>query len=185
MWQPGTPEPGLNPILKDVVDIADKLVGMAAILAAGLFAYFKFFKERLYRPRLEPQITARLVTASPHRFLEVVAGVKNTGLAKVEIDLTPSCLRVLGASSLPATMADEPTWQHIATLDVAERHEWVEPQELLRQTWLVALPTGVAFPAYRVEFRLVGMTSEWYAETVVVPGEKSLTAPPEEKPDAS
>jgi len=184
MWQPGT-ERGLNPLIKDVADVADHLVGIAAILVAGLFAYFKFFKERLYRPRLEPQISARLLAASPHRFLEVVAGVKNTGLAKVDIDLTPSCLRVFGAASLPSMMVDEPTWQHIATLDVADRHEWVEPQELLRQTWLVALPGNLEFPAYRVEFRLVGIESEWYAETVVVPGQTILAASPMEKKDAS
>jgi hypothetical protein len=159
---------GLSPVLKDIVDIADKLVGILAILVGGLFAYFKFFKERVYRPRLEPQVSAELLGDPRQRFLRVVGGVKNTGLAKVNIDLEPSCLRIFGAERLPER-ADEPEWTRIATLDISDRHEWVESQEMLRQTWLVALPQGSTFPAYRVELRLVGEISEWYGEAVVVP----------------
>jgi hypothetical protein len=161
-------ETGLNPVLKDAVDIISKLVETLAILAAGLFAYFKFFKERVYRPRLEPRVSARLVVESQRQFLKIIASVKNTGLAKVDIALEPSCLQIFGAASLPSTMADEPTWNSVAILDIADRHEWIEAEEILRQTWLVAIPESCTYPAYRVEFRLVGRASEWYAEAVVV-----------------
>ena len=44
---------GVNQTVKDVVDIGEKVLRILAVLIGGAFAYFKFFKERLSRPRLE------------------------------------------------------------------------------------------------------------------------------------
>jgi hypothetical protein len=172
MLQAPPPSGGLDPLFKDWVDVADKLVSILAIVGAGLFAYFKFFKERVYRPRLEPVVSSQFIATDRRQFLKVRATVKNTGLSKVDISLEPSYLRVFGATRISPTMADEPVWDNIAILDVSDRHEWIEPGEIIAQTWLVAIPAATTYPAFRSELRLVGTANDWYAEDVTVISEQ-------------
>ena len=165
-------EAGLDPLVKDLVDVAGTIATTVALIVGGLFAYFKFFRERVFYPRLEPTLTASWVhgESQDRDLLVVSATIKNAGLAKVDLKLEPSCLRIDRAIAPTTSRIDEVQWKELAILDISDRHQWIEAQEVIQQRWLIAVPSMSAYSALRAELRLVGSSSEWYAEVIVVPG---------------
>ena len=161
---------GLHPVLKDLVDVLDTLLTMAAVVIGGLFAYFKFLRQRVFYARLEPSVSvSRYQLPTGREFLNVVATIKNPGLAKVDLDVKRSALRVQGATPPRPKRLDEVRWDQLVTLDVPDRHHWIEAQEEIALSWLVALPSGSGESAYRAELRLAGTSSDWYADQIVPP----------------
>jgi hypothetical protein len=161
---------GLHPILKDLVEVLDTFIAMAAVIVGGLFAYFKFLRQRVFHSRLEPTVkVTRYELTTGREFLNVVAAIKNTGLAKVDLLVDRSALRVYSASPPPEATLDEVQWTRVVTLDVPDRHHWIEAQEEIALTWLVALPGHSAEVAYKTELRLAGTGSDWYADQIAPP----------------
>ena len=161
---------GLHPVIKDLVEVANTLIAMAAVIVAGLFAYFKFLRQRVFHARLESTVAvSRYELTNGREFLNIVASVKNTGLAKVDLQIDRSALRIFTATPPPPRTVDEVTWERLVTLDVPNRHQWIEAQERIELAWLVALPVESKQAAYRSELRLVGASSEWYADQIVPP----------------
>jgi hypothetical protein len=66
-----------------------------ALLAAGMWAYFKFAKGRTFRDRLTPNVSGRFVSIDGSVFLVVTAQMKNVGLSKVAFNPKASILNVL------------------------------------------------------------------------------------------
>ena len=165
---------GLHPVIKDLVEVANTLIAMAAVIVGGLFAYFKFLRQRVFHARLESAVAvSRYQQPNGREFLNIVARIKNTGLAKVDLQIDRSALRVFTAIPPSPTAVDEVTWKRLVTLDVPNRHQWIEAQEHIELGWLVALPVESKEAAYRSELRLVGASSEWYADEIVPPATSS------------
>jgi hypothetical protein len=149
----------------DGVDVVEKLTRIGAVVGGALFGYFKLLRERINSPRLEIKLTATPAQVDDQLFLKVAASIKNAGFTKVVLDRDASALRVFAADH--ATIARALDWQLLCTLDISERHDWIESGETISQTWLVTIPPADRREAYRAELRLVGPTTDWYADDVV------------------
>src|SRR5215213_5150613 len=71
---------------KDFTEALTNVTQSVALLAGGVWAYFKFVKGRTFRDRLTPTVSGRLVSINGAIFLVVTTEIKNVGLSKITID---------------------------------------------------------------------------------------------------
>ena len=152
-----------------VIDGAHKLAQIVAIVIGGIWAYYKFFRGRTFRPRLEPALEASILQIAALRHLKVKARVKNVGLSRVVIDREVSGLRVFvyePADGVATSKVGSVDWQRVRTVDVFKEHGWVEPGETIEDNWLFAVSDQQA-AAFRLELKLAGPKTDWSANAVI------------------
>lgn len=64
---------------KTVIDLIGTLVAAAAVIVGALWAYFRFIKDRTYRPRLEVSMNGRWLAVDGARLLLARVRIKNIG----------------------------------------------------------------------------------------------------------
>jgi hypothetical protein len=165
-----TPPPsGFQAILGSIKAIAETL----ALIIGGLWAYYKFFKGRTFRPRLELTAAGNAWHAKHLAHLTVSVQIKNVGLSKLELSQEGSALRVFSHSlskseETPAVVE----WKRQITLSVFEKHKWIEPGETISDQMLIALG-DVDYSAIKLELRVVSNGIEWNSLTILNPDDKS------------
>ena len=109
------------------------------IIAGGVWAYFRFFKDRIYRPRLEVSITPSLFTLGTITSLVCRVTVENIGTSRVDI-LQEGTALVLTAGEIPSKPYREPQWGESTVHEVFGDHQWIESGETIHHDVCVALP---------------------------------------------
>jgi hypothetical protein len=153
-----------------LLEDSEHLFTCIGIVAAGIWAYYNYFRGRTYRPRLEPKLSATLMGGRSHSYLAIGVIVKNVGLSKVDIKQSGTVITVF-AGTVPdnLTRARELDWSEIRLLTVLSDHAWIEPGEEIEERYLLALP-ATQCPMYRAEIRIaspIGQT--WSIGTIATP----------------
>ena len=152
-----------------VIDSSEKLAKIIAIVVGGVWAYYRFFRGRTFKPRLEVGLTGIQCSLGQRAYLYGSGRLRNVGLSRVAIDSSVTALRVFShvqGDTLESVDAAE--WVRDVTLPAFQKHQWIEPGELVEDSWLIALPKGDAM-AFRLELRVAGVTTSWSAESIVLP----------------
>src|SRR6185295_3071604 len=68
---------------KDFTDAFANLTQSLALIAGGVWAYFKFAKGRTFQDRLIPTVTGKVLSIDGSVFLIVTVQIKNVGLSKL------------------------------------------------------------------------------------------------------
>jgi len=175
---------------KTVADIAEAVFTVGAVIVGGLFAYYKFLKDRVYRPRVGVALTAGHLQADGGRYLACRASVSNLGSSKIRLLQAGTGLRV---SSHDTNGADytETSWLQRRTITVLQQHAWIEAKETIQHDSMVRIPANET--AYLLEARLVlenkPVNIAVYSRAVVPPGAQwsmkgsELVATPEGETD--
>jgi hypothetical protein len=146
------------------------IVETAAVIVGGIWAYYKFFRGRTFRPRLELAISGRASEATGLTNVLISVQLNNVGLSRVAISQEGSAIRVFATDP---TKTDGPAeWQRAITVGVFEKHGWIEPGETITDQVLVSV-AGVGHKAVKLELRLVGDHIEWNALCIIEPDKKS------------
>jgi len=122
-------------------ELSDLLTSLG-IVVGGLWAYFKFFKGRTFRTRLEPKITAKIVNQGNTKILIASMELTNIGLTVVYLNPLTS-IDVYVINLVPPTklssvkLGDSPR-----TFPVFEHHSWIEPEETIRDEIMLRLPNA-------------------------------------------
>lgn len=154
----------------DAVGGVESVLTSLAILVGGVWTYFKFFRGRTFRERLEAGVSASRGDTDGVAFLEVVVTVRNVGLSKVPIVQEGSGLRILSSDEWmthDGTAPEAPTWTWMATESFLEDHKWVEPGETVTDSLVFRLPSTLEGPV-RLELHVVSKKHEWVATTVTI-----------------
>jgi hypothetical protein len=164
-----TPPPsGFQAVLGDVKSIAETL----ALIVGGLWAYYKFFKGRTFKPRLELTVVGKAWNAKHVTHLIASVQIKNVGLSKLELSQEGSGLRVFShALRTPKNTAAVVEWKRQITLAVFTKHKWIEPGETISDETLIAL-SDIDNSAVKLELRIVSSGIEWNSLTLVEPDAK-------------
>jgi len=159
-----------------IIDSFEKSARIFAIVVGGVWAYYRFFRGRTFKPRLEIALTGTFCLLSRRSHLSANGRLKNVGLSKVVLDPTVSAVRVFSEvlGEVPSAV-DAAQWTRNATLPSFQNHQLIEPGELIEDNWLIALPKGEA-SAFRLELRVAGLTTSWSAESIVLPLPQSQRA---------
>jgi hypothetical protein len=165
-----TPPPsGFQSILGDIKTIAETL----GLIIGGMWAYYKFFKGRTFRPRLELSVAGKAWHSKNVTHLTASAEIKNVGLSKLELSQEGSALRIFShALTKPEGTPAVVEWERLITLPVFEKHKWIEPGETISDQMLMALPDNDQ-SAIKLELRIVSNEIEWNSLTIIQPDTKS------------
>lgn len=136
--------------LTEVTQPAQQIAQTAAIVVGGVWAYAKFFRGRVFRPRAELHITASLARMGGDAALVAKLSMTNEGLSRIifQSDLAMVKLDVLpDAACRPGA---NPAWEeNVMVSSVFGAHSWLEPGETIEEE-LVIPPPGVEAVAYRL-----------------------------------
>jgi hypothetical protein len=156
--------------IKDFADAIANLTQTIALIAAGVWAYFKFAKGRTFQDRLTARVTGEFVSIGESVFLVVMTELHNVGLSRIEFDPDASLLIVFDC--LP-TVADEivsvRNQRLTSFLVFGEKDRYIEPNELVERQCLIALPQ-VSNIGYQVEVEIVTVSGHCWRATAIVHG---------------
>jgi hypothetical protein len=162
-----SPSPDAPPWLQ-LLEAAEKIATIAAIILGGIAAYYKFLRGRVFHSRLDIAMTSSFLCIREDPFLPVQAQVKNTGASRVRFVLNDSILSVFGANHAGRGIADDTEWTIVATVDGINKgkHKWIEPAETIYLNWLLDLPRDVDYAALKSELLLSAKKIVWQADTI-------------------
>jgi hypothetical protein len=157
---------GVVKLLHLSIEEWSKVIQSAAIVVGGVAAYFKWFKGRLYRPRLELSVSGSIIGQTANHVL-VTARAKNLGLCNVRIKQRGTALRAfseLKLGSIKESLSVE--WKHEATFPVFENHGWIESNEIMEEQLLVNL-AGHPAQVYRLELFVASGKIIWSVSSIL------------------
>lgn len=150
-------------------DVIESILTSLAILTAGVWAYYHYLKGRSYHPRIELDVRGGIVRDEHRVFLCASVTVENVGYSKLKIEQQGSGLRVLaypagapkGAPDFFGIRAE-----HLGTVPIFEKHQWLEPKEKTSDEWMFSIPGAPR--AFRLEARLASSKVSWTSSTIVL-----------------
>jgi hypothetical protein len=153
---------------KDLTDVFRNVTQGLAFIAGGVWAYFKFVKERTFEERLAPFVDGRLAVIDGKVFLVITTQIKNVGLSQITFDKRVSALKVFEYAptedSEVVIVADKRLTSFPA---FAEKDRCLEPNETIQTQQLIAIPGSLKL-AYRLELEVISLRGcIWRANTVV------------------
>lgn len=149
------------------LDKLEKITQILAIFIGGGLAYIKFFKGRIYNPRLEPKVSGTAICKDGVSYLVAKYELNNVGTSKIEIQQKGSALRVSSyMAPTSVTKAQPLEWMHIGTYEIFEAHKWIESGENIEEKQLIAIPECDQL-AFRLELCIVARKISWEAVEII------------------
>lgn len=135
--------------------LVQSIATTAAIVVGGVWAYFRFFKDRTYWPRLELSVTARAIRVGDVPAYLFTTTVHNVGLSRVDVRPRGTGLLIESTTppASPASAVEPLTWRTDVALEVLAHHGWVEAGERIVEDHVV-LAEDASRPL-RATFRIV------------------------------
>ena len=165
----------------DWISAALALVQIAAIVIGALWAYYKFFKGRIFHKRAEPTVEASLLSTGSSHAIRARVTLQNTGSADIPLRVT-----LISVANYVAGDVDEhgrPQWPEVARAHAFRDHESVESQETIIDDLLIPLRkehAGRDVVAYRVSCQVYERRKEGggicWTTRAIVPANASNSA---------
>lgn len=146
------------------LSVIETVVKIGAVLVAALWAYYHYFRGRMYRSRIELAVTGEVVNRSQTEYVIARLRLKNVGLSRVEITQEGTGVRVSTCVAPEHPYADI-DWEVGRVFPAFLLHECIESGEPIEDRVVVALPPGRL--AVRLEFRVVSGDLEWNTQEIV------------------
>jgi len=153
-----------------VAKLVQSVITSLTILVGGCWAYFKFIKGRVYRPRLELGVNCEVYSHNNNVvYLHIKATLKNLGLSKVSIDKESSSIRLYMACNLDdndslSETAFETEWARIGTFSILDEHDWIEPTEVIQSQKMLQLLGNNSI--FRVETIVMSDKQQWCSSCI-------------------
>jgi len=153
---------------KDFAEALAHVTQSLALIAGGVWAYFKFAKGRTFRDRLTPSVSGRFVSTNGSVFLIVTTQLQNVGLSRIAFDQEVSSLMVF--EYVPAE--SEEIWSiknsPLAAFKVfGEEDRYIEPNEIIERQTLIVLPR-VSSIGYQLELKVFSDSGYIWRVTTIV-----------------
>lgn len=150
-----------------VVDIFAKLFQIIAITGGGVWAYYKFIKGRVYRPRLKLSVHANNLITQGQNLLLVSLTIENVGLSVVKLRKESMLVRVLLPEvSNPGSKIRKIEGKWIGTFRVFQQHAWIESNETIGDQLTLSIPSSER-EAFILQFRVVGSINSLFRKRIL------------------
>jgi hypothetical protein len=161
----GTPPPSAFGTALGYIKTIAEIFG---IIVGGLWAYYKFFKGRTFRPRLELSVSGKTFRSEKLTHLMATGQIKNVGLSKLGLSQKGTALRILSKEPIQSKAAPAIVeWKHLVTLTIFENHQWIEPGETIADELLLVLGNAGYHKVVKVELRIVAGGIEWNSLAII------------------
>lgn len=146
---------------QSLTDIISKTITAFAVVIGGVWAYFRFRKERTHESNLELTVSGEAVRKDGVIHLRVTVNAKNIGSSKIEIFHPFSAFRVLGckvdADTEGANIAE---WVDFDKWPLLADQEHLEPAEPIVDTHLILVYGGDEWAALKLEVYVCASNDE-------------------------
>lgn len=150
-----------------IFGIAQNIFTIIAIIAGGVWTYFHYFHGRTFRPRLETNVSGKILNHHDTRLLVATIKIKNVGLSKIDIKQKGSGMRIIGLEGKSNVQKIEKNeGVRLKTIPIFENHAWIEPGETVADIHTLTLPTQ-AHIGLMLDVRLVTNKIAWRFSSVV------------------
>ncbi len=150
-----------------VFGIAQKIFTIIGIIAGGVWTYFHYFHGRTYRPRLETNVSGKILKHDEVSLLVATIKIKNVGLSKIDIKQKGSGMRIIGLEKKSNVQEIEKNeGVRLKTIPVFENHAWIEPGETVEDIHTLTLPNQ-AYIGLMLDVRLVTNKIAWRFSSVI------------------
>ena len=153
---------------KDFTEALANVSQSFALIAGGVWAYFKFAKGRTFRDRLTPSVSGKCIAIEGTVFLVVTIQIKNVGLSRIGFNHKASSLVVFECITSEAEKVLGVVNNRLTTFQVfAGNDRYIEPNEIIERQCLMSLPR-VPTIGYYLEFEVLSDSGYvWRATTIV------------------
>jgi len=156
------------------INLIGPIITAVVAVLGGSFAYFKFLKGRIFRPRVDVNMSAQWEKSNEENLLKCRIKVKNIGTSKIAVKHKVTGLRVSAlAADQPAAPAD-PVWERRKTREILKDHDWIESGETVSDDILLNL--GIAPGLVKFESRIVVLRAFLLSNIEINAGEIFSTA---------
>jgi hypothetical protein len=126
--------------LAAAVDVVSTVITSAAIVAGGLWAYFKFARGRTfaYRAALDIEMTKVGPERAPAIHIHVL--LRNEGLSRIPLNPKMKAVRLWWARPYARGGIEKEEWERVHTARLFADHDWLEGQETVSDELLYHLP---------------------------------------------
>jgi len=115
------------------------IVGALAVIVGGIVAYYKFVRGRIYRPRVEVDLTGQWSSENGKWRLEARITVKNVGASKLKLLQKGTGLRVSLPSAEQPPAPASTKWKILRVFVILDQHAWIESGETVSDVLLLDL----------------------------------------------
>lgn len=150
-----------------MLDALEKIFIILGIFVGGMWAYYHFIKGRVYKHRLEQNISGKIIFSDDVEYLVIKISLKNVGLSKIDIQQKGSALRVFACEEekeVPNTVSVK--WQRLRTFPVFKKHKWIESKETVQEERLIVIPKK-NYVAYKAQLKLISKKLSWNIFTII------------------
>ena len=150
-----------------MLDALEKIFTILAIMGGGLWAYYHYFKGRVYKLRLEPKIFGKVIARDDADYLITTVQLKNVGLYRADIEQKGTAFRIFACK--PPTLLSKTQsvdLERLVTFEVFKKHGWIESGETIEEQKMIAVPVENQI-AYQLQLRVVSKKIEWNAILVL------------------
>jgi hypothetical protein len=155
-----------------VIEDLEKILRIIAILIGGIWAYYKFFRGRVFKYRLEPKVSVTLEIKEDTYVLNVGVSLKNPGPSHVRLSKEYSVLRVFGVKNESIQEIQTAQWERLLTKKIFEDHSWIESSEFIEEECLIFIPRCRIvnnYLAFKIESVITLVTdNRWTSSKIVV-----------------
>ena len=150
--------------VSDFLSETEKVTKILAILLAGGWAYYHYFRGRTYRPRLELSVSGDFAASDTVDHMIATVKLKNVGLSRLVLEQRGSALvvSICGGIVEPITRTK---WSAKGAFPIFEHHGWIEPGETIQNKVLFGVPKDQI--AVMLEFRINAAGIKWVADDIV------------------
>ena len=153
---------------KDFTEAFANVTQTLALIAGGVWAYFKFAKGRTFRDRLIPTVSGKFISIDGSVFLIVATQLQNVGLSRIALDHEASSLIVF--EYFPPEPEEIRSVKNIpltAFQVFGDKDRYIEPNEIVERQTLIALPR-LSSIGYQLELNMLSDSGYgWRATTIV------------------
>lgn len=151
-----------------MLDDIKAILQITAILAAGVWAYYKFLKGRLFQHKLDTKLSGKFYSLEAGDYVLASIHIKNIGFTRVNFEAECCVLRVFTPRNCPnRDFTDAIIWDRIATVPILSDHKWLEPSEFIQEEKLIFCDCPVNV-AVRLELSVSDYKILWRTSIVTV-----------------
>jgi hypothetical protein len=127
------------------------VVQAVALVAGGLWVYFKFARGRTFARRADLHVEAALLSIKEHQVIRVKVALKSTGLSKIPLKAHRQVLTLWATSTSDFSPGANFTWKEWMISEIFKADQYVEAQEAIKDEALLPVaPEGGPWLAFRI-----------------------------------
>jgi hypothetical protein len=153
---------------REFTEALTNIIQSLALVAGGVWAYFKFAKGRTFQDRLIPTVNGKFVLVDESLFLVVSTQIKNVGLANIAFNPKASTVTVFEFIQSETEEILRVVNTRLTSFSVfGDNDKNIEPNEIAERKCLIALPR-VSLIGYQLEFEVFSDSGcSWRTTTIV------------------